>query len=753
MIIKELNIVEFGCMRARVITPAQGMNIVQGDNESGKSTVMLFIKFMLYGLGRKTATNTDRERSVSWGGHTASGSMTVEHGGEDYRIERRFVDGGRETCAVVRLGDGERIANDKTPGEYFLGVPKEVFESSACVGQMLTAKIDGEKTASGIANMLSSADESVDTAAIVKRLDNVRVEYRHKTKNGGSLYEAEQKMASLRQRLEKAREGALALEVWTQKLENAKDEYARTRRELEEIDAMLAQLGKVTLIKRFERLRRSAEDIAQLEKGIGALESDTLYTQYLPDSRHVAELGLAARTLRNAQERVERAREAFENSAVRGYDDHAAHVGEEIEKSGGADRLRREIKAKRDKLRMQNRVIATVWICAALLVLCGVGLFVMSGSLLGLLPAVAVIPAILLSVICGTAKRRAASEIAKLAEAYGFAADSIEESIDECMRALALYRVSVSERARIETEQRAANDALIDARTHAEELLIRTRPELEVSAQTLLEEQRRLESFIADRDQLYKRRDAMRMAIASEEKDLKNYDEAALRSEITVDIEEVTSMTVSETERQQDFLSKRLQAAERKVDAISNSVMQQRMSVEDPLPIADELCELEASYAGDSAFFDALVLAMSAIEEAGQTMSKSVTPVIARRASELMDRISAGRYTTVRTTGALGLSLDSDGFGVKADLLSGGTRDAAYLALRIALFERIYGADRPPLLLDESLCQMDDDRAARFVEMLCELADTGIQCFCFTSHKRESEFCDRMGTEYKKISI
>jgi uncharacterized protein YhaN len=369
------------------------------------------------------------------------------------------------------------------------------------------------------------------------------------------------------------------------------------------------------------------------------------------------------------------------------------------------------------------------------------------------LPAVAVIPAILLSVICGTAKRRAASEIAKIAESYGFAVDSIEESIDECMRALALYRVSVSERARIETEQRAANDALLDARTHAEALLIRTRPGLEISAQTLLDEQRRLESFIAERDQLYKKRDAMRMAIASEEKDLKDYDEAALRAEITVDIDEVTSMTVSETERQQDFLSKRLQAAERKVNAISNSVMQQRMSVEDPLPIADELCELEASYSGDSAFFDALVLAMSAIEEAGQTMSKSVTPVIARRASELMDRISAGRYTTVRTTGALGLSLDSDGFGVKADLLSGGTRDAAYLALRIALFERIYGADRPPLLFDESLCQMDDGRAARFTEMLCELADTGIQCFCFTSHSRESAFCDRAGAEYKIITL
>jgi len=753
MRIKELNIVEFGCMRARVITPAEGMNIVQGDNESGKSTLMLFIKFMLYGLGRKNATNTDRERSISWSGHTASGSMTLEHGGEDYRIERRFVDGGRETCSVIRLGDGERMPADKTPGEYFLGVPKEIFESSACVGQMLVSKIDGEKTASGIANMLSSADESVDTADIIKRLNNVRAEYRHKNKNGGSLYEMEQRMSSLRQRLEKARDGALALDVWTKKQERAKEEYARTRRELEEKDAMLAQLGKVTLIKRFERLRRSRDDIAELEQRISLLEGEELHTEYIPDSRHVAELGLAARTLQNARERADRAAAAANALSVDGYDAEAARIGEDIERNGGADRLRRTLREKRDKRRMQNRVITIVWICAALMTLCGVGFFMMSGPAFGTLSVASVIPAIVLTVICASTKKRLSREIKSIADEYGAREDNVEDRIDECMRALALYRVSISERARLETEQRSASAALSDARTHAESLLIRTSPKVAVSVETLLAEQSRLESFIARREELYRSRDTKQMAIASEEKELQSYDEAAIRSEITVNIEEVTAIAISETERQRNFLSERLRILEHKVEAIGNSVLQQRMSAEDPLPIADELCELEAAYASDSAFFDALMLAMTSIEEAGQTMSRSVTPVIARRAGEVMERISEGRYTTVRTTGALGLSVDSEGFGVKADLLSGGTRDAAYLALRIALFERIYGADRPPLLFDESLCQMDDGRAARFVEMLCELADTGIQCFCFTSHSREAVFCDRVGAEYELISL
>ena len=85
----ELNIVEFGCLKDKHITLDGGLNIISGDNESGKSTVMLFIKFMLYGLPRKTAKGTDRERALSFDGHRAAGTMTLEREGRRIRIERQ----------------------------------------------------------------------------------------------------------------------------------------------------------------------------------------------------------------------------------------------------------------------------------------------------------------------------------------------------------------------------------------------------------------------------------------------------------------------------------------------------------------------------------------------------------------------------------------------------------------------------------------------------------------------------------------
>ena len=55
MIIKELNIIEFGCLKDKKISLCDTLNIISGENESGKSTVMLFIKFMFYGLPRRSA--------------------------------------------------------------------------------------------------------------------------------------------------------------------------------------------------------------------------------------------------------------------------------------------------------------------------------------------------------------------------------------------------------------------------------------------------------------------------------------------------------------------------------------------------------------------------------------------------------------------------------------------------------------------------------------------------------------------------
>ena len=91
MRIIEANIIQFGKFKDCTFTFDKGFNIVKGDNESGKSTLLAFIKFALYGVGRKNPNIEvgERERALSWNVGIAAGSLTLEDvDGKKYRIER-----------------------------------------------------------------------------------------------------------------------------------------------------------------------------------------------------------------------------------------------------------------------------------------------------------------------------------------------------------------------------------------------------------------------------------------------------------------------------------------------------------------------------------------------------------------------------------------------------------------------------------------------------------------------------------------
>ena len=53
MIIRSLNITEFGGVKELSLSFSDSLNIIMGNNESGKSTVMLFIVYIFYGLPTK----------------------------------------------------------------------------------------------------------------------------------------------------------------------------------------------------------------------------------------------------------------------------------------------------------------------------------------------------------------------------------------------------------------------------------------------------------------------------------------------------------------------------------------------------------------------------------------------------------------------------------------------------------------------------------------------------------------------------
>lgn len=752
MRITEINIAEFGCIKNKIISPEAGMNIVYGENESGKSTVLLFIKYMLYGLGRRAASNSERERSISWSGHTAAGSMTFVHDEKVYRIERRYVEGGREKLSVTCLDDGSEISTDKTPGEYFLGVPKEVFESSSFVGQMRSSRIDGEKTVESIRNMLTSADESVDTSKILKNLDSVRVGYLHKNKTGGSLYEDGQRIISCRQRLERARNNAQDLEEQNKRLDKAKNDYETVKKELDEKDALLSEMNKIMILNRFKSLENKKAEHSALSKRKEDLFSQELLTDYFPSRDHLAELRVSARAVSDAEKNVSEQESLICENANNISDGELVRVGERVTQNGGVDRIIDAISTKNRKIKMQSSVIAALWGAQALFSVSAVMLF-LSGFLWGAALFAFVVPTIIFTVVCSVNKKNLRREINDIAAVYGATPDMLSQILEQALNAFERHKAEEANRARLDANLKNALNNLDLCRERLATLLLKTLPEADPDCETASSEIARLERFITAYESILREEDTLERLIADEHEALKEYDIDEIGSQISVDVSHITPAAIAEAQRIRGSLVARKATFEQKLITLGNSIAQLKASAEDPLDIADELEEIETRFRSDKEFYESLTLAMESIEQAGQLMSGSVTPAISKRASEIMARISKDKYTVLRTTGSLGVSLDSEGFGIKSELLSEGTRDAAYLALRIALFTRMYGTEMPPLMLDEALCQFDDVRAQRMLLMLAELSGEGIQCLCFTSHKREGEILNSEGVDYCNITL
>ena len=90
----ELQIKGFGKLHNRSISFEDGINVIYGRNEAGKSTIHTFIRGMLFGIQpqRGRASRNDLySRYEPWeNSGTYEGALRLEHGGHVYRIERSF---------------------------------------------------------------------------------------------------------------------------------------------------------------------------------------------------------------------------------------------------------------------------------------------------------------------------------------------------------------------------------------------------------------------------------------------------------------------------------------------------------------------------------------------------------------------------------------------------------------------------------------------------------------------------------------
>ena len=159
----------------------------------------------------------------------------------------------------------------------------------------------------------------------------------------------------------------------------------------------------------------------------------------------------------------------------------------------------------------------------------------------------------------------------------------------------------------------------------------------------------------------------------------------------------------------------------------------------DPMALESELRELNTQRDALIAQHDAISLALRALADADREIQKRFSPALARKAAEYMDVLTDGRYDGVALTRDFAAEARRSGetVGHSAAYLSAGAADLMYLAVRLAMCElALEGAEKCPIILDDTLVNFDDDRAHRAVSLLHTLSKER-QIILFTCHKRD----------------
>ena len=183
MKLRQLKVHNFGKLNDKEMSFEDGINIVYGANESGKTTFHAFIKGMFYGITRqrgRASRNDLYTRYEPWENNSYfSGVLRFESGGKDFRITRNFYKNDIKEEFVCE-SDGERLSIEHGDMDVLLGdVSETVFDNTISIGQM-RGRTD-ESLYSELRNYMTnyegSGDWALDMGQALKSLKNQKKEY------------------------------------------------------------------------------------------------------------------------------------------------------------------------------------------------------------------------------------------------------------------------------------------------------------------------------------------------------------------------------------------------------------------------------------------------------------------------------------------------------------------------------------------------------------------------------------------------
>lgn len=776
MKIKSLYISAFGGLKNKKIILCDGFNVIYGNNENGKTTVMSFIKMMFYGSGRGSSSieKNMRKKYMPWDGSPMAGSIEFTQNGKNYRLEREFrASDSTDKVTLFDLDSGisQTVACDV--GKSFFGLSAAAFERSVFIGQAGRSEKDADAESelnSQLSNIVNTGDEQVSYNTVQKRISNAKTALKSPRK-AGECDKNIKRLEELKSRLSDAENVYDNYSAWQKQAERFNAEAETERKELLELKA---DIEREQDILNADKLRELLKLKAELD---AFKETCRLADGEAADGKFAGTLKFAIAAAEKAEEKlcaksgeIERLKKSIE-------EDENPKLAEEKIKSLTAqkEKLSGEYNAEKEKneqlkneyeiisqkakdaTKARKKVNLPLLIAALFILTVGVVLLSVGMPFGAAVSAAAVVAAVLSFIIRPADKKQAETVNQALLDISNRMATGEREE-NRLLNLINDNRVSLLE-ANAESGKTTAERERIVAEYTADAKLLseefeRKKSELlnyasKYKKAESIEEAKRIAAEI---DAVSEKQKEMKMRIKYLCNDLGeiSYETAAekLRNMPDKTAEQLDFDALKkEYERRKDSLSEQF----REFAAESEREKLKLKNTESPEDLKTQIRDTEQCIEEQERYFERLDVVSRVLDESLTELRRSYGSKLEKASGEIFKGLTGGKYNDMLISGNFDISVqESEAFGSRdAAYLSSGTLDQAYLSLRLALCGLLSeGREALPVMLDDALTQYDDDRTSAAMKFLKDYSNTN-QLIMFTCHRSVYDEANRQGADCK----
>ncbi len=765
MNIEKIYIKNFGALKDFECDFSKGVNVIEGPNEAGKSTLGEFIKFIFFGLSAKTDGThiSERKKYQSFKDGSAGGYMEFESGGKRYKIERTIIPdingAGRETIRILDLETQEECLKGEDPAMYFFGVDGDVYAQTAYVSQSGGSGIERPTIQEAIENMLFSGNELISTDAASKAIEKEALTLLYKNKKGGLIYDLTLEKDKLSRQIEEERAKNSRIIELDHSLKTLKEQKAELDLKISACKIELDGCEGRRTLEKLDALKDKEFELRESEEKKQSYITEHSHEGFIPDNDYIQKISALSSEVEFYNKELEKAKENKMTLGSDKIDTEDMVLLNKVQADGGADQLNDFF----DNAHRSSRsslmtgiffiIFTLIWgaIAAVFMFVDEISAISFAGFTLyqGGYVAIGISALILiLSIVFFLRSRSLSKKIDKKLDDYGATSeDDIFVALNSAMnrasnQEIYIEKLAAAESACKRVEKEIAsreNDIRSECQKWGKEYT-------DVSSlDAILKE---AQSVIGDIESL---NDEIKIKNAQLDVMKKSYADLSRENAEYA----VNSAHTLPSDEEEKALLENMTSLRKDMDELSDTLRSSELELARIEATEGNIAELIDKYDAVSCRIDTLTkrhtmltLALQSISKASADLRASISPKLSMRAGEYMRTATDDKYASLIISPAYtvkyGINAGGDSFASKdEDYMSEGTRDIAYVSLRLALVGLIYKKELPTLVFDEAFARLDDNRLESMSSIIGKYAEESAQVFVLTSQKRDAEIISK----------